>query len=168
MIYNDHKIKDNLKYLDQILKVSLEKANNYKIDAQTLASNINPFDFETLFSETWADKVKSWFVKPISLADIDFEIPEEFNSEESKFVSALWYLHSQGLIYFEPYPANTVLLTFSGIIKISNGGYLKEFKRQRRRDLYQKYFWIVAILTFIAGWILKPSIEILIEYFNSK
>ena len=166
MPFIDTKIEDNLKYLDKILNVNLEKANNYKIDAKKLAENIDPIDFESLFSESWADKLKSWFVKPKSLADMDFEFPTEFNSEESKFINALWYLHSQGLIVFEPYPVNTVLLTFAGIIKISNGGFYKEYKRQKRKDTFQKYFWLVAILTFIAGWILKPSIELLMKYFN--
>jgi hypothetical protein len=163
MPFIDTKIEDNLKYLDKILNISLEKANNYKIDVIKLAENIDPIDFESFFSESWADKLKSWFVKPKSLADMDFEFPKEFNSEESKFINALWYLHSQGLVFFEPFPVNTVLLTFAGIIKISNGGFYKEYKRQKRRDSFQNYFWLVAIMTFIAGWILKPLIELLIK-----
>lgn len=163
MPFIDTKIEDNLKYLDKILNINLEKANNYKIDAQKLAENIDPIDFESLFSESWADKLKSLFLKPKSLAEMDFEIPTEFNSDESKFINALYYLHSQGLIVFQPYPVNTVLLTFAGIIKISSGGFYMEYKRQKRKDAFQKYFWLVAILTFIAGWILKPSIEFLMR-----
>ena len=161
MIYDDHKISDNLKYLDKILEVNLKQSNNYKIDAKKLAENINPIDFESLFSESFADKVKSWFVKPKSLAEMDFEFPAELNSDESKFINALWYLHSEGLLFFNPYPVNTSLLTFKGVLKISNGGYYKEYQRQIRKDRFQKYFWLVAILTFIAGWILKPLFEYL-------
>ena len=161
MTYDDHKISDNLKYLDKILEVNLKQSNNYKIDAKKLAGNINPIDFESLFSESFADKVKSWFVKPKSLAEMDFEFPIEFNSDESKFVNALWYLHSEGLLHFNPYPVNTSLLTFRGILKISNGGFYKEYIRQKHKDKFQKYFWLVAILTFIAGWILKPLVEYL-------
>lgn len=159
MFYDDHKIEDNLKYLDEILQINLKDGNNYKMDAKKLAESINPIDFESLFSESWADKIKSWFVKPKELADIDFKIPMEFNSEESKFVNALIYLHSEGYLIFHPFPVNTSTITFKGIMKISSGGFYKEYKRQKRTDRFQKYFWLVGILTFIAGWVLKPLIE---------
>ena len=165
-VYSDNKITDNLEYLDKILSVNLELGSNYKIDAKKLAENINPIDFSSLFSETWAEKLKSYFTKPKSLWEKfedghEFAFPEEFNSEESKFVNALYFLHYEGLVVFQPYPINTVTLTFKGIIKLSSGGFSKEYKRQKWKDRYQKYAWIVAILTFIAGWILQPIIKLI-------
>jgi hypothetical protein len=152
--------------LDKILEINLKQSNNYKIDAKKLAENINPLDFESLFSESFSEKVKSWFVKPKSLAEMDFEFPVEFNSDESKFINALWHLHSEGLLHFTPFPVNTSLLTFKGILKISSGGFYNEYKRQKRRNIFQNYFWLVAILTFIFGWFLKPLADIIItKYF---
>jgi hypothetical protein len=172
MIYLDNKICDNLKYLDKILTLNLELATNYKIDAKKLAENINPMDFSSLFSETWSEKLKSYFIKPKSFCEnlgdnnLEFNLPLEFNSEESKFINALYFLHSEQLVVFQSYPINTITLTFKGMIKISNGGFYKEYKRQIWKDRYQKYSWIIAIITFIAGWILKPIMEIIIKYFN--
>jgi len=167
MIYSDNKITDNLKYLDKILELNLKLGNNYIVEAKKLAENINPIDFSSLFSESWGEKLKSIFFKPISLWEklgdgkLEINFSQEFNSEGSKFINALRFLHFEELIFFQPYPINTVTLTFKGMIKISNGGFYKEYKRQKWKDLYQKYAWIVAILTFIAGWILKPILELL-------
>ncbi len=167
MIYVDNKITDNLKYLDKILEINLKKSTNYKITVFKLGENINPIDFSSLFSETWSEKLKSFFSKPKpfweKLGDnpVELNLPQEFNSEESKFINALYYLHSEGLIVFQPYPVNEVTLTFKGMIKISNGGFHADYKRQKWKDRYQKYAWIVAVLTFIAGWILKPLIDLI-------
>ena len=172
MNYKDERVTDNLKYLDKILETNLKLGNNYKIDVKRLAENINPIDFSSLFSETWADRLRSIFFKPKSLwekfgdEELTLEIPSEFNSEESKFINALLYLHQEELIVFTPYPINTSLLMFKGMIKISSGGFYKEYKRQERKDLYQNYAWIVAILTFIAGWILKPILDIINNHCN--
>lgn len=165
--YNETKIVDNLKYLDRILEVNLKKSENFLIEVRKLADNISPIDFDRLFSESFADKVKAIFVKPKSLADIDFnfDIPAESNTEEAKFLNALFYLHSEGLIVFKPYPENTSYLTFKGIIKISNGGFVKEYKRNQLKDNLQKYAWIVAILTFVLGWISKPIIDYVLTNF---
>lgn len=167
MIYLDNKITDNLKYLDKILEINLKQSTNYRITVHKLAENINPIDFSSLFSETWADKLKSFFSKPKPLWEklgdnpVELNLPKEFNSDESKFINALYYLHSEELIVFQPYPVNEVTLTFKGMIKISNGGFFADYKRQQWKDRYQKYAWIVAVLTFIAGWILKPLIDLL-------
>ena len=167
MIYSDNKITDNLRYLDKILELNLNLGSNYAVDAKKLAENINPVDFTSLFSESWGEKLKSIFFKPKSLweklgdGEVEINFSEEFNSEEAKFVNALRFLHFEELVFFQPYPINKVTLTFKGMIKISNGGFYKEYKRQKWKDLYQKYAWIVAVLTFIAGWILKPILELL-------
>jgi hypothetical protein len=165
--YKDEKVTDNLKYLDKILETNLKLGNNYKIDVKKLAENINPYDFSFVFSETWADKLRNLFSKPKSIWEnfenqqLNLDSQAEFNSEESKFINALLYLHKEELIIFTPYPINTSQLMFSGMIKLSSGGFYKEYRKQKRRDLYQNYAWIVAILTFIAGWIFKPLLEII-------
>jgi hypothetical protein len=172
MIYSDNKIEDNLKYLDKILELNLKFGNNYKVGAQKLAEEINPIDFSSLFSEGWAEKLKSYFFRPKSLAEqfgegkLELNLSDEFNSDEAKFINALHFLHSKELVFFQPYPINTVTLTFMGMIKISNGGFYKEYKRQKWKDRYQKYAWIVAVLTFIAGWILKPLIDLIPKIIN--
>jgi len=172
MEYLDNKIKDNLKYLDKILEINLSKGTNYKIDVKTLAENINPIDISSFFSESWKDKIKGFFVKPKPLwelfgeQELNLDDASQFNSEESKFVNALLYLHNEGYIIFAQYPINTSLLLFKGMIKISSGGFYKEYTRQKKRDLYQNYAWVVAVLTFMAGWILKPLLKIVQEYFK--
>jgi len=171
MNYLNNKIKDNLKYLDKILELNLQNGYNYKIEIQKLAININPIDFSSLFSETFAERLTRIFTKPNksiwkNLENTDFElyISEESNSEASKFINALFYLHQEELIIFTPYPINTSLLTFRGMIKISSGGFYMEYKREKKKELYEKFAWIVSILTFIAGWMLKPLLVIFQNY----
>jgi hypothetical protein len=112
MSYSDKKVTDNLKYLDKILEVNINKSKDYRIEIKKLAQNIEPIDFNFTFSETWAEKFRNIFNKPKSLADLldnsnfTFQIPKEFNSHESKFLNALLYLHQENHIVFTPYPIN--------------------------------------------------------------
>ena len=160
MEYNDKKVLDNLKYLDKILELNLEESNNYTISINDLVTGINPFNFDKLVSSSFIEKIVDYFGKTKSLADLDFGTPEKFTSAESKLLNALAYLQKEELLIFSP-NSKISILTFKGIIKLSKGGFYQEYKRNRREGFYRKYFWIVAILTFITGFIIKPLFELL-------
>lgn len=168
--YNSKKVEDNLKYLDEVLEIILDDSENYKIDLTKLTRTLNQYDSKVFFKDDSWDKMRKLFKSKKSLNDLDlkFEILEEYNLNSANLLIALYFLHHQGLISFQPPPKGQLFLLYPGIIKISKGGFYGEYIRQKRKDAFQKYFWIVAILTFIAGWILKPAIELIMRHFNME
>lgn len=159
-IYDENKVNDNLEYLDEVLETISKNSKDYVINIEKLVSHLNTIENpEKFFNKTLFEKISGFFKSAYSILENDAELvlpPEEFNSEESKLLNALTFLNSEGLIFYQ---AGYIRILFPGILKISQGGFYGEYKRRKWKDLFQKYFWIAGIGTFILGLITQLLIQ---------
>lgn len=162
-IYDENKVNDNLEYLDEVLQTILEHSTNYMIEVRTLMRKLNTIENpEEFFNITLWERLSNLFRPNYSILENEAELllpPQEHSSELSKLIIALMFLKSEGLIGYSNGPSEHVQILFPGILKISKGGFYGEYKRRKRNDRFQKYFWIAGIGTFILGLITQLLIQ---------
>lgn len=158
--YDENNVCDNLKYLDEVLETISKNSKDYTIDIKKLVKKLNTIESpEDFFSKTLLEKLSSFFGTAYSILENEAELvlsPEESNSEQSKLFNALMFLNSEGLVN---YNAGYIRILFPGILKISQGGFYREYKRRKWQDRFQKYFWIAGVGTFILGLITQLLIQ---------
>jgi len=152
-IYNK-KIIEKLQYLDNILKIIFDSGVSYPIDYKIFSVRLN-YIYSKLTFHKICEQLTSKFsnkLKHYTFNDVDSDA--EFYPETPTLKSALLYLHSENLIDFNEHEF-TASITFKGIVKISGGGFVKEYKNQVLSKNLQNAAWIFSIISFFVGLFLN-------------
>jgi len=152
-IYNKN-IIEKLQYLDNILKIILDSGVSYPVDYKIFTIRLNSIYSKLTFQKI-REQITSKFLNKLKYNTFNSDDSEtEFYSETPMLKSALSYLHSENLIDFNEQEF-TASITFKGIVKISGGGFVKEYKKQVWSKNLQNTAWIFSIISFFVGLFLN-------------
>lgn len=142
---NDSQIKDNLKYLDDILGYLINSSPNYKLSFNELYKRVNEREFEE--DNKWNGQN---FFMTLSKND---ENPFEINISDTtqalgeKLVEALYFLHKEGLVTLDA--SFNIKVSYKGIIQYSKTFVAEHNKIQSDRILNKWNIYISIFLTLI-------------------
>lgn len=147
-MYNSLVFK-NLQFLDNILRIILDFSGSYPLEYNTLINKLNEIESKDTFFKycVW---LKTKFFNKINSDDFG----DEFYHDLPKLNNALLYLHNEDLIIFDE-QESTAIIRFKGIVKISSGGYVKEYRSQIWSKMLQNATLIISIISFLAGFCFK-------------
>lgn len=159
---NYFEFENNIKFLDEILRICLQEGDNYQISTPDLEASLNDIDLNSLVKKDIFKRIKSVFkknnnkVSEVNILELQLR---NLYQDKARLYNALNFLEEEKLILHNSnikininiVSPGIVTLTFKGIIKLSRGGFYGDHIRQKRKDLLQSFFWLVAVLTFLAG-----------------
>ncbi len=139
------KVLRNLQFLDNIMTIILDYSGSYPLEYNTLIKKLNEIESKDTFFKRCI-----WLKSKLFDKIYYDELADEFYHNLPKLNNALLYLHNEGLIVFNEQEL-TALITFKGIVKISAGGYVKEYRSQIWSKMLQNATLIISIISFLAG-----------------
>lgn len=145
---NDHLIKDNLKYLDNILGYLINSSPNYELKFELLYKYLYSREFEE--DNQWNGKVYFTSLVENEENPLDFTISDTTQALGEKLVEALYFLNREGYITLNP--KFEVKITYKGIIQHSKT-FLAEHKKIQSDRLLNKWNIYITILLTLAGLI---------------
>lgn len=120
-----------LKLLDDILR-SLRESTQHKLN------------YQDLNRETYSKHFKD--------SNINTSTFSQFIDPSYELGNAINFLKKEGLV---EYQNPDIKILYKGILKISNGGFVKENKRLKDKSKANKFFWYATPITAIIAFILS-------------
>jgi hypothetical protein len=141
----DQSIKENLKYLDDILSFLINSSHNYRLSFEELYEKVNKRDFKT--DNGW--NKEGYFLLLSSNERNPFELNITNNTQAlgEKLVEALYFLNQEGLVRLSV--DIHAKATFKGIIQYSKTFVADHKKIQSDRLLNKWNIYITIFLTLI-------------------
>jgi hypothetical protein len=145
---NDNNIKDNLKYLDNILGYLINSSPNYQLEFKLLYKYSYKREFEE--DNKWNGKGYFNILVENEKNPLEFTISDTTQALGERLVEALYFLNREGYVTLNS--KFEVKITYKGIIQYSKT-FLAEHKKIKSDRLLNKWNIYVTILLTLIGLI---------------